>query len=305
MTSQSWDDLKRMAVFASVVRHGSMSAAARALGMTPSAVSQQVRQLEHSGGVTLLHRSTRKLRLTEVGERYHAQCAAMAAAAQQARDELAASREQPGGELRMSAPVGFGRHIAPALGPLLQQHPGLRLRLLVDDARIDLIEARVDLAIRFGPLPDSGWAARRLGAMQWWLCAAPGWLTAHGSPADVAALTALPWVGFSREPGGLRLELRSPDGVTHPLQVQPRMASNNQLSIQQMCEGGLGVALLGSMDVHESLQAGRLVRLWPDWSFGTLDLWAVTPQRETQPAKVRHAVHALQAYLRQLPGVLD
>eukprot|EP01034_Spumella_vulgaris_P025007 gene25007-31410_t len=154
------DDLKRMAVFATVVQHGSMTGAARALGMSPSAVSQQVRQLEREGGVTLLHRSTRKLALTEAGQRYHAQCAAMCAAAEQARAELAASRDAPSGELRLSATVGFARHIAPALGGLLAQYPALRLRLLVDDAPIDLINARVDLAVRFGRLADSSWAAR-------------------------------------------------------------------------------------------------------------------------------------------------
>ena len=144
------DDLKRMAVFAAVVQHGSMSGAARALGMSTSAVSQQVRKLESDGGVTLLHRSTRKLALTDAGQRYHAGCAAMCAAAEQARAELAASRDAPSGELRLSATVGFARHVAPALGALLAEHPALRLRLLVDDAPIDLINTRIDLAVRFG-----------------------------------------------------------------------------------------------------------------------------------------------------------
>jgi DNA-binding transcriptional LysR family regulator len=84
--------------------------------------------------------------------------------------------------------------------------------------------------------------------------------------------------------------------------VEPRIASNNQLSIQQMCEAGLGLALMGSMDVQEALQAGRLVRLLPDWSFGTLAIWAVTPQRDAQPAKVRMAIAALHRYFQQLPG---
>ena len=149
------DDLKRMAVFAAVVQHGSMSGAARALGMSTSAVSQQVRKLESDGGVTLLHRSTRKLALTDAGQRYHAGCAAMCAAAEQARAELAASRDAPSGELRLSATVGFARHVAPALGALLAEHPALRLRLLVDDAPIDLINTRIDLAVRFGRLQDS------------------------------------------------------------------------------------------------------------------------------------------------------
>ena len=297
------DDLKRMAVFASVVQHGSMSGAARALGMSPSAVSQQVRQLEREGCVTLLHRSTRKLALTEAGQRVHAQCAAMCAAADQARAELAASREAPSGELRLSATVGFARHVAPALGTMLAENPALRLRLLVDDAPIDLIDARIDLAVRFGRLADSSWAARRLGTLEWWLCASPGWLAQHGQPDTPDALLAHTWLGFAREDNGLLLDLHGPDGATRSLRVAPRIVSNNQLSIQQMCEAGLGLALMGSVDVQDALQTGRLVRLLPQWNLGTLGIWAVTPQRDAQPAKVRQAIAALHGYLVTLPGV--
>ena len=299
------DDLKRMAIFVAVVQHGSMSGAARALGLSTSAVSQQVRKLESDGGVTLLHRSTRQLALTEAGQRYHARCAAMWAAAEQARAELAASRDEPSGELRLSATVGFARHVAPALGSLLTDHPALRLRLLVDDAPIDLINARIDLAVRYGRLQDSNWAARRLGGMQWQLCAAPGWVAAHGRPQHPDALLTHSWLGFAREGGGLRIDLHTPAGEPRALRVEPRIASNNQLSIQQMCEAGLGLALVGSMDAHDALQAGRLVRLLPDWSFGTLDIWAVTPQRDAQPAKVRQTIAALHAYLQRVPGVTD
>ena len=296
------DDLKRMAVFAAVVQHGSMSGAARALGMSTSAVSQQVRKLESDGGVTLLHRSTRKLALTEAGQRYHAGCAAMWAAAEQARAELAASRDAPSGELRLSATVGFAFHVAPALGAMLAAHPALRLRLLVDDAPIDLINARIDLAVRFGRLRDSTWAARRLGGMQQWLCAAPSWVAAHGQPQHPDALLSHSWLGLARASGGLVVDLHSPTGEPRALRVEPRIASNNQWSIQQMCEAGLGLALMGSMDAHDALQAGRLVRLMPDWSFGTLTIWAVTPQRDAQPAKVRLAIAALHHYFKQLPG---
>ena len=299
------DDLKRMAVFASVVQHGSMTGAGRALSMSPSAVSQQVRQLEREGGVTLLHRSTRKLALTEAGQRYHAQCAAMCAAAEQARAELAAARDAPSGELRMSATVGFARHVSPALGAMLAQYPSLRLRLLVDDAPIDLINARVDLAVRFGRLADSTWTARRLGALEWWLCASPEYLDRHGSPETPDALLAHGWLGFAREGAGLLLDLRGPEGAARSLRVEPRIVSNNQLSIQQMCEAGLGVALMGSLDVQDALASGRLVRLLPQWTMGTLDIWAVTPQRDAQPVKVRQAIAALQRYLVTQPGVLE
>lgn len=144
------DDLKPLAVFAQTVDAGSMSAAARRLGMSPSAVSQTIRALEARGGLTLLHRSTRKLTLTEAGERYYPHCKHVLEAARAAAESLQHARDAPTGELRVSAPVGFASHIAPALAELLTEAPQLRLRLLVEDAMIDLIDARIDVAIRVG-----------------------------------------------------------------------------------------------------------------------------------------------------------
>ncbi len=295
------DDLRRMAVFACVVRHRSMSAAARELRMSTSAVSQQVRQLERDGGATLLHRSTRRLTLTDAGERFYAGCAAMVAAADRARADLLAARDAPGGELRMSAPVGFARHVAPALGPMLAAYPALSLTLLVDDARVDLVEARVDLAIRFGDLPDSSWAARRLSRLAMQVYAAPAYLAAHSVPHGPDDLIAHQWLGFARD-GAFAAMLHGPDGAQRSLRLEPRIASNNQLSLQQMCTAGLGLAMLGSIDVQQELAAGSLVPLLPDWQLAPLDVWAVTPQRDAQPAKVRHAVEALEAYLITVPG---
>lgn len=307
------DDFKRMAIFATVVQQGSMSAAARTLGMTPSAVSQQVRQLERDGGVTLMHRTTRQLTLTDAGQRFYAECARMVEAASNARAELQAELQEPSGELRISSTVGFARHIAPALGPLLASHPKLRLQLLVDDAQIDLTSARIDLAIRYGNLPDSQWVAKRLGAMHWWPCASPQWLEKHGTPETLQALLTASWLGLPASLEFQGLQVRVPAGKSRPgqfeehvLPIEPRIASNNQLALMQMCEAGLGIALLGSMDVQESLSAGRLVRLFPDWEFGrsgSLPIWAVTPQRNMQPAKVRLALEHLAQYLKGVPGV--
>src|ERR1700733_9845673 len=157
-----------------------MSAAARRLGMSPSAVSQAIRALEQQGGVTLLHRSTRKLVLTEAGERYYPHCKRLVGAARAAAESLQQARDAPTGELRVSAPVGFANHIAPALAPLLAEAPQLRLRLLVDDAMIDLIDARIDVAIRAGRLADSSWIARRLCDFDMILCSSPDYLARHG-----------------------------------------------------------------------------------------------------------------------------
>jgi len=301
------DDLQAMAVFAAVVQHGSMSGAARQLGMSPSAVSQRVRALEAAHRVTLLHRSTRKLTLTEVGQRVFAHCQALVQSASGAREQMQLARDALEGELRLSAPMGFARHVGPALAPLLTQHPGLKLSLQFDDRMIDLIDARIDLALRAGRMPDSSWVARRLCSFEWTLCASPAYLARAGTPQQPADLLAHEWLaGDLRSEGGLALELTAvADGTVERLRVEPRIVSNNQLTVQQLCVAGLGLALLVRPDADDELRAARLVPLLNGWRLGQTPVWAVTPQREAQPAKVRHALAALQQALRRLPGAVE
>lgn len=300
------DDLKRMAVFAAVVQHQSMTGAARALGISPSAVSQHIRQLERGARVTLLHRSTRQISLTDAGQRLYVQCAALSAAADRARAELEAEQHTPSGELRLSAPVGFAQHAAPALGPWLARFAQLRLRLLLDDAAIDLIQSRVDLALRFGPQADSSWAARRLARTPNWLCAAPQWVQAHGGlPQHPANLAQATWLALAQNEQQL-LSLQwhhTATGEDFAVQLLPQRMSNHQGAVQQLCEAGLGLAVLAAVDVAPRVRSGQLLRLLPDWDMGHLDIWAVTPQRDAQPAKVRQAMQELHAYFGALEGV--
>jgi len=329
------NDLKPLAVFAEVVAAGSMSGAGRRLGMSPSAVSQAVRALEQQVGVTLLHRSTRKLALTEAGARSYPHCQRMLEAARAAADSLQQGRDAPTGELRVSAPVGFALHVAPALAPLLAAAPQLRLRLLVDDAMIDLIDARIDVALRVGRLADSNWIARRLCDFEMVLCASPDYLARHGAPATPQALASHQWLAFGREgvgdgpqdgfaapgnpvlagparapgrgvlagaqPAGMRLDMQSSAGERQHVRVEARIASNNQISLQHMCEHGLGIARLGLADVAPSLARGALVRVLPQWRFASLPVWAVTPRRdEAEAAKVRAALEHFRRYFAGL-----
>jgi DNA-binding transcriptional LysR family regulator len=313
------DELKPYAVFAETVAAGSMSAAARRLGMSPSAVSQTIRALELQAGVTLLHRSTRKLALTEAGEHCYPHCLRLLDAARAAAASLAQARDAPTGELRVAAPVGFAAHIARALAPLLAQSPQLRLRLLVDDAMIDLIDARIDIAIRVGRLADSSWAARPLCEIEIIVCAAPAYIERHGAPASPDDLASHQWLAFARElaeaPHGttapeaerlpvLALDLHGAGGERQRVRVGVRIASNNQVALQQMCEQGLGVARLGHADVLPSLERGALVRLLPQWRFTPLPVTAVTPRRDGEPAKSRVGIEALKLYFAKLPGMV-
>lgn len=290
------EQLKRMAVFAEVVAAGSMTVAARQLGMTASAVSQHVRQLEQALGLALLHRSTRRLTLTEAGERYHTGCAAMVAAARDADQSLARLRDEPEGELRLAAPMGFGSLLATALAPL-RDFPRLSLNLLLDDTLIDLIEERVDVAIRVGVLADSTLVARRLGSIRRQLCASPAYLARRGWPARPQDLLQHDWLASRpRNAGGDMLELSGDHGEKQTIRLEGRVQASQVAALHALCLAGWGISLGVSDDDRQALVDGRLLPVLPGWQLSDLPVYAVTPRRGEQPAKVRHVLEALSVY---------
>lgn len=297
------DQLKRMATLAAVVEHGSFGGAARALGTTTSAVSQQVRALERDMGVTLLARSTRQVHLTTAGQRFHEGCADMVAAARRAGQALEQLRDAPQGELRMTSPAGFGQVVGQALTPLLSRHAGLRLHLLADDAWSDLVGERIDLALRFGSLPDSNWVAHSLGTLQMRLCAAPAYVALRGMPLVPDDLASHDAIRLDTGQGGGAVSLLSARGEAQVVKPrwQTRLSSNSQGWVQHMCEAGMGVAVLAAHEAHHPLRDGRLVPVLPGWSLMGLPMHALTPQRGPHPAKVRLALEALKAHMRQWP----
>ena len=285
-----------MAIFAEVVAAGSFSAAARQLAMTPSGVSQHVRQLEQALGLALLHRSTRQLSLTEAGQRYHEGCSAMVAAARSAEAALARLRDEPEGELRLAAPAGFSSLLASALAPL-RQHPKLNLQLLLDDAIIDLIEARIDVAVRVGTLPDSNLVARKLGSITRQLCAAPAYLAERGWPALPRDLMHHEWVsGKINTVSGDLLELHGPNGEHENIRLEGRVRASQVNALHALYVEGWGIGMGVSQDDHQALADGRLLPILPGWCLAEVPVFAVTQRRREQPAKVRHVLNLLTAY---------
>lgn len=291
------EQLKRMAVFATVVDRGSMVAAAEVLGMTASAVSQQIRKLEESTQVSLLHRTTRKLTLTEAGATFYQSCAQVLALAQQAEQRLAELRDAPVGELRIAAPVGLpGKLLSAALAPLLSAHPGLSLRLFFHDEKIDLIEQRIDLAIRTGRQEDSSLVARYVVDWPMLLCVAPAYLARCGWIATPQQLLGLDWIGLNTD-RAQQLLLRGPGGSEERLRLESRIGCNNILVTRQFTLAGMGVSLQPEPEIRELLVRGELLQLLPDWRPEPIGLHIVTPRRDAQPAKVRYAIEALRQHL--------
>ncbi|MCP8462554.1 LysR family transcriptional regulator [Pseudomonas sp. ZM23] len=292
------DNLKGMAVFATVVARGSMAAAAESLGMTPSAVSQQIRKLEAHAQVTLLHRTTRKLTLTEAGEAFYRSCAQMLAIAEEAEQRLGEWREAPVGELRLAAPVGFsGKLITEALRPLLENHRQLRLQLFFHDEQIDLIGQRIDLAIRVGSLSDSSLVARHLAEWNNVICAAPAYLRRIPPIEHPQQLQGVDWLALNTVAHHGYLNFSGPDGEGCKLRLEPRVAANSMIALRQFTLDGLGISAQPEPEVREALEEGRLLRLLPQWTLPPFGIYAVTPRRDAQPAKVKVAIEALRRHL--------
>lgn len=287
--------LNRMVVFATVVEKGTMAAAAEVLGMSASAVSQQIRRLEAGTQVSLLHRTTRKLTLTEAGAAFYRSCAQVLELARQAEQRLAELRDAPVGELRIAAPVGFsGRPLTDALAPLLQAHPGLSLRLFFHDESIDLIEQRIDLAIRVGHLEDSSLVARHLGDSPLLLCAAPAYLARRAPLRRPEQLLELDWLSLSQERFHT-LDLRhAGSGEQQRLRMESRVVCNNIVSLRHFTQAGMGISVQPEAEVRAELADGRLQVLLPEWKLPPLGIYIVTPRRDAQSAKVRYAIEALR-----------
>jgi DNA-binding transcriptional LysR family regulator len=295
-------DLRRMALLVTVIESGSMRRASRTLGLTPSAVSQQIRQLERETGVTLLRRSTRRLVLTEAGEAFYEGCAAMLAAARSAHERLTGLQEAVLGELSVSAPVGFAAmHLTGALVPLLQTYPELSLRLVATDDLLDLMRERIDIAITIGTAPPATSLVRRHLA-DWTniIVAAPAYLQTHGTPRTAGDLARHDFVALPAWHHGADV-LTGPDGGRHRITLKRRVTSNNQLTLKQLAIAGCGLCLTVEPEVVEELADGRLRRVLPDWLLPLLSVDALLPPRTKQPAKVRTALDALQRYLSSSP----
>jgi DNA-binding transcriptional LysR family regulator len=176
-------------VFVAVIENGGFSAAARALGVSKSAVSKRINQLESHLGMRLLHRTTRRLSLTEAGERYYEHAIQALSAAGKAEDAVAELQGEPQGKLKISSPMSFGRlHLAPLIPKFMQRYPKLQIDLVMDDKNIDLVAAGIDVAIRAGDMPDSTLIARKLAPLRQVLCASPTYILRYAMPVTPSEL---------------------------------------------------------------------------------------------------------------------
>jgi len=271
------DELRAMAVFATVVRSGSFSAGARALGLTRAVVSHHVASLEAKLGVPLAQRSTRSFSLTPAGEAFRVHCERMLDEAQDGIRGMELLRAEPRGEVRITCSHHFGqRRVLPALLAFRRRYPSIRLHVAMNDSNVDLVQAGIELAVRAGPLADSDLVARRLVLEPTMLCASPAYLRRHGTPATVAALAQQRWVVYP--PSQRTLSARH-DGKTIEIPVQGDIVTDSAASRLAFVLAGEGIARLPAYDAAALLASGELVRVLPEVETASLEIFLVHSKR--------------------------
>ena len=268
-------DVEALIAFAAVIDTGSFSAAAERLGQTPSGVSRTISRLEDHLGMTLMHRTTRRLQLTEEGSWLLGRARSLLADLANTELEAAARRSQPSGLVRVNAATPALDHLlAPLLPDFLAAYPLVQLELVSGETYVDLIEERADLAIRIGALPDSTLNARRLGASRLGVLAAPSYLDKHGAPASVEDLKAHRTLGFTAPASLNTWPLRHAGGEGWT--VTPSVAASSGETVRHLALSGTGIASLSDFLTRADVEAGRLVSVLEDATLHwTQPVWAV------------------------------
>lgn len=287
----SLDDL---AFFRQLALAGNLTATARELGLSLSAVSKRLKQIEARLGVELATRTTRRWTLTAEGERYLARGMALLEELAELEESLGEDRRALAGPIRINATFGFGRrHVAPLLSDFCAQHPGIEASLELSNFPAPLVEG-VDLGIRIGEPPDSRLIARRLVINRRVPCASPDYLTRHGRPVAVSDLQRHACLVLRENDSDFaQWRFEDAQGKEASVKVGGRLASNDGEVIKRLALDGHGIMLRSWWDVCDDLAAGRLVQLLPGWQGVRADFFAVYAQRRHVPARLRALVDFL------------
>jgi DNA-binding transcriptional LysR family regulator len=295
------DRFEAMRVFVTVAQEGSFAAASRRLALSPPAVTRAVAGLEGRLGARLFVRTTRAVRLTEVGTRYLADAKRILAEIAEAEATAAGAEAEPRGTLSVTAPSMFGRrHVAPHVLAFVTRHSAANVRALFVDRMVDLVEEGVDVAVRIAHLPDSSLTAVRVGSVRRVVCASPAYLAAHGAPRTPADLPDHQAIVFS--PSTAITPWGFAAGVTVAPPPARLVASTSDLAIAATL-AGVGLTGVLSYQVRDEIGDGRLVRLLTDHEPEPLPVHVVFPQGRTASARVRAFVDIVVAGLRADPAL--
>lgn len=291
-------NLNRLAIFVAVVEAGSLTAAAARLGLAKAMVSTHIQRLEREVGASLLVRTTRQLKVTESGRAFYEASCSILQAAEQALSAVSGASAPVRGMLRVSAPNDYGTlAVAPALVDLRRAYPELDVELICNDRYVDLIADGIDIAIRLGRLTDSNYRAVKIGAFVKWVVASPAFVEKWRKPRSPAALAKWPFVALSVLPHPLTLELQCANGNMKSVRCTSGLLVNTADAARAATLSGGGFGLLTDFSIAADVEAGRLVRLLPDWTTVPAGIHAVFPPTSYPSAKVRALIDVFRKRL--------
>lgn len=296
--------LERMRSFVRVAERGNFSAVARELNIGQSSVTRHLSELEDALGVALLSRTTRRVSLTEEGNRYYAHAVQILRLVEQASDEARQAHGEHAGTVRLSCTAALGvRHIAHLIFAFQDRHPDIKVEFSLTDERIDLVREGADMALRLGPLDESSMKRRSLGRSRRVLVAAPDYLARHGRPRTPEDLAGLEGIRMSNIAGSETLVLEGPDGSRHAVPFAGRLQVNHGLAAREALAAGRGFGPTHVWLVDDLLAQGRLEPILPDYVPVPTPLNMLIVPERAGIARVRLLIEFLAGAITRLPGI--
>lgn len=291
-------DLNDLALYAAVVRHRGFTAAALALGMPKSRVSKRVAELERQLGVRLLERSTRKLRVTEIGQAFFERCELVLDGVEAARAVAAAAQAEPAGVVRVSMPAGFAPAMSTLIPVFLKTYPRVRLSIALTNRPVDLIEEQFDIALRVRPsyTGEQSVIVRKFGETRSYLTASPDFL-ARQDPVTLDNLSLMPTLAMHEAPGRAVWKLVSEQGEAAEVTHNPVLACGDFGMLEQAAIEGLGIAMLPDALAERNFQSGLLVPVLPGWTSVEATIHAAFTSRHGMSPAVRAFIDFLAEHL--------
>jgi DNA-binding transcriptional LysR family regulator len=282
------DRFQAISAFTRVVEAGSFAQAAQRVGVSVSAVSRQVAELEAHLGTRLLNRTTRRLSLTETGRAFHERCVQLLADLDEAEHSAHAGTLTPRGTLRLTAAVTFGaRHLAPAIAQFLVRYPEMRFDIELSDRATDLVEEGFDVAVRIGNIGSQNLVGRKLGTTRLACCAAPSYLRRHGEPKAPEDLAAHVCLSYEYSPLRSTWPFRDRQGRERNVRIAGPVRANNGRFLEALAVEGAGICYEPDFIVGPDVRAGRLKPLLSGYVPAASNIYAVYPSRRHLSAKVR------------------
>jgi DNA-binding transcriptional LysR family regulator len=294
------DTASELEFFVLVARHSSLSAAARALDLTPPAASKRLAQMEQRLGVQLVHRTTRSISLTSEGETYLRHATRILAEIREMEDAVASGRNAPRGLLRVNATLGFGRTtIAPLISQFVKRHPDVEVQVEVTDRPVDLVDSGFDLAIRFGALPDRRLSARRIMSNRRFLCASPKYLERHGVPLNLADLARHRCIIHRQNDDAYGIWRFMHHDHSEVVKVHGSLSSNDGDIVLGWALDGHGILIRSEWDAARYLESGRLKIVLPEFELASADLFVYYASKNNMPVRTRAFIDFLVEHFRQ------